>query len=49
MTLAFTKPVINMVNSVFGSMDAIADVLKLPEATGSLENRINKHEVTSNP
>ena len=41
-----TKPVINMVNSVFGSMDTIADVLKLPEATlDRWRTGWNKHEV----
>ena len=43
-----TEPVIKMVNSVFGSMDAIGDALKLPEAT--LDRWItgwNKHEVAA--
>lgn len=41
-----TEPVIKMVNSVFGSMTAIGDALKLPEAT--LDRWLtgwNKHEV----
>jgi ATP-dependent helicase/nuclease subunit A len=41
-----TEPVIKMVNSVFGSMDAIADVLKLPKATQDRWRKgWNKHEV----
>ncbi len=41
-----TEPVIKMVNSVFGSMDAIAGVLKLPEATlDRWRAGWNKHEV----
>ena len=41
-----TIPVIKMVNSIFGSMDAIADVLKLPEATlDRWRKGWNKHEV----
>ena len=43
-----TEPVIKMVNSVFGSMNAIGDALKLPEAT--LDRWItgwNKHEVAA--
>ena len=40
-----------MVNSVFGSMDTIADVLKLPEATlDRWRKGWNKHEVApANP
>ena len=41
-----TEPVIKMVNSVFGSMDSIAETLKLPEATlARWEAGWNKHEV----
>jgi ATP-dependent exoDNAse (exonuclease V) beta subunit len=41
-----TEPVIKMVNSVFGSMDAIAETLKLPEATLTRWGAgWNKHEV----
>ena len=43
-----TEPVIEMVNSVFGSMDTIADALKLPEATlARWEAGWNKHEVAA--
>ena len=43
-----TEPVIEMVNRVFGSMDAIADALKLPEATlARWEAGWNKHEVAA--
>jgi ATP-dependent exoDNAse (exonuclease V) beta subunit len=41
-----TEPVIKMVNSVFGSMDAIAETLKLPDATLTRWGAgWNKHEV----
>ena len=41
-----TGPVIKMVNSVFGSMDSIAETLKLPEATLTRWGAgWNKHEV----
>ena len=41
-----SEPVIKMVNSVFGSMDSIAETLKLPEATlARWETGWNKHEV----
>ena len=41
-----TGPVIKMVNSVFGSMDSIAETLKLPEATLThWRAGWNKHEV----
>lgn len=41
-----TEPVIKMVNSVFGSMDAIAETLRLPEATLTRWGAgWNKHEV----
>ena len=43
-----TGPVIKMVNSVFGSMDTIADALKLPEATLARWGAgWNKHEVAA--
>ncbi|MEE2988262.1 MAG: UvrD-helicase domain-containing protein [Verrucomicrobiota bacterium] len=41
-----SEPVIKMVNSIFGSMDTIADALKLPEATQDRWRKgWNKHEV----
>ena len=43
-----TEPVVKMVNSVFGSMDAIGDALKLPEATlDRWRTGWNKHEVAA--
>jgi ATP-dependent exoDNAse (exonuclease V) beta subunit len=43
-----TEPVIEMVNRVFGSMDTIADALKLPEATLARWGAgWNKHEVAA--
>jgi ATP-dependent exoDNAse (exonuclease V) beta subunit len=43
-----TEPVIEMVNRVFGSLDTIADALKLPEATlARWEAGWNKHEVAA--
>ena len=43
-----TEPVIEMINSVFGSMDTIADALKLPEATlARWRAGWNKHKVAA--
>tara|TARA_B100000886_G_scaffold245746_1_gene172839 strand:- start:2377 stop:4941 length:2565 start_codon:yes stop_codon:yes gene_type:complete len=43
-----TEPVIKMVNSVFGSMDAIADDLKLPDVTlDRWKAGWNKHKVAA--